>query len=212
MPTFPISSNSLSCATDVRLDATDAGSRTVRKINPRSDIDEEQFAGMYRTCTFSNRALAAKFQISESFVRKLAKRLELTKDLSKQVRDKVQDNLVRASVRGGGKTSDTAIVADAAELGTVTVLGHRRSLAKLRRTADMLSEQLEFAATNRAELEAVLLAETESGAKAAAQYRDNQTLYPARPLSARRWPLRQAPAVSPSARGSGNRHSSTWRR
>ncbi len=142
--------------------------RTARTVNPRAEIDEELFAGMYRAGTYSNRAIAAKFLISEAFVRKLAKRLELTKDLSGQVRAKVQDNILRAAVRSE-KTmrTDAEIIADAAEQGTAVVLGHCRSLSKLRKTADMLSDQLDFAATNREALEAILKEATEPAQRAA---------------------------------------------
>jgi hypothetical protein len=61
--------------------------------------------------------------------------------------------------------TDAEIVADAAEQGTSVVLGHCRSLSKLRMTVDMLSDQLEFAATHRDELMAMLKAETEPAAR-----------------------------------------------
>jgi hypothetical protein len=117
-----------------------------RQVSPTPDlviIERE-----YRAGQLSKREIARRHGRSEGWVRKLAKAMGWTRDLSGAVRNRVRESLVREGVRAnqcelmGVVPSDAAIIDEAAAIGVELVRSHRRDIGGLRDAVAELLAQL----------------------------------------------------------------------
>jgi hypothetical protein len=93
----------------------------------------------YRAGTLSIREIARQNGVSDTAIRKQARKAGWTKDLSARVRIQVRESLVREGSRqcelAGIKPSDAAIVDEAAAMGVAVVRSHRYDINALRQAA-----------------------------------------------------------------------------
>lgn len=136
-------------------DATQAGVS-------RSEADWEAVERAYRAGVLSIREIAAQHGLSDTAIRKRAKKEAWARDLTARVREQVRAELVRTEVRTQGANPETeaAIVAEAAAPVIVLVREHRKEIKNLRAMGETLLEQLEAAAGNRDALEALIIEDT----------------------------------------------------
>jgi hypothetical protein len=131
-----------------------SGRKVQRRAKP-GGTDWEALEREWRTDTVSNCVLAAKYNVTESAIRKRARRYGWKRDLRQQMetasaRALIED--VAQSGPGRGRDShlrprdadaDTATVQMAAGAHVLVVRGHRSSLARLRALAERLAGELE---------------------------------------------------------------------
>jgi hypothetical protein len=100
----------------------------------------------YRAGTLSIREIARQNGVSDTAIRKQAKKAAWTKDLSARVRIRVRESLVREGSRNcelaGIKPSDAAIIDEAAAIGVAVVRSHRFDINALRQAAVALLNDL----------------------------------------------------------------------
>lgn len=116
-------------------------------------IDWEQVESDYRAGQLSVRALATKHDVSDTAIRKRAKKGLWERDLAEKVQRRVRSELVRGkssqfAVRTNEDPySEESIIAAAAATGVEVVRSHRTAIAALRvvsnRYTELLSEQVE---------------------------------------------------------------------
>ena len=108
--------------------------------------DWEAIHSLYRAGLLSVRAIAEQYSISDTAIRKQAKKLGWSRDLTDQVRTAVKAKVVRTDVRTNGSQSeprtDEQIIDEASDQAAAVVLAHRAGLAKWRTIADKLSDTL----------------------------------------------------------------------
>lgn len=101
--------------------------------------------------------------MSDTAIRKKAKALNWTRDLSDQVRKEVRSKLVRGEVRndqGANRELDTEIIEEAAEEGAQVVRSHRRDIRKATNLANLLMDDLLTTIRRREEIEEAIDVET----------------------------------------------------
>lgn len=105
----------------------------------------------FRAGQLSIKELGRQHTVSDTAIRKHAKKEGWTRDLSGAVRARVRDRLVREGVRANqsanqgepaGPPSDAAIVDEAAARGVEVVRSHRYDIARLREAAAVLLAEL----------------------------------------------------------------------
>lgn len=115
--------------------------------------DWEAIEAEYRSGTVSNSELGRKYDVSEGAIRKRAKALGWTKDLTAKVQTAVRDRLVRAEVReANARTSsrtDAEIIEAAAETAVQVVQIHRRDVRHGRTICAALFAELQDTSANR---------------------------------------------------------------
>jgi hypothetical protein len=109
----------------------------------RGKVDWSACEADFRTGTYSNCQLAAKYECSESAIRDRAKRYEWRKDLSDAVRKATSAKLLRADLREPNAQKDAAIVEEAADVRMGVVLRHRKDIGKLDALKGKLIEKAE---------------------------------------------------------------------
>ena len=107
----------------------------------RRKIDWEAIEKEYRAGQLSNVQIAKGHDVSEGAIRKKAKQLGWTKDLSGKVREKVREKLVRSEVRGHN-TNDNEIIEKASDRGKEVILLHRKDITSLRELEEQLISEL----------------------------------------------------------------------
>lgn len=108
--------------------------------------DWEAINSLYRAGLLSVRAIAEQFSISDTAIRKQAKKLGWTRDLTEQVRAAAKAKVVRTKVRTDGSQqalrTDEQIIEEASDQAAAVILAHRSGLAQWRGIADKLSDLL----------------------------------------------------------------------
>lgn len=121
--------------------------------------DWDAIERVYRTNTLSNRELGSAYGISETAIRKRAKKHEWTRDMSQRVRERSEEMIRQQEVRDAlvGRSSaqaaapaprdereaeDVVVEIGAAAMATIK-LTHRRGAARFRALADKLLDELE---------------------------------------------------------------------
>lgn len=97
----------------------------------RSKIDWETIEKEYRAGQVSNVQIGKDHDVSETAIRKRAKKFGWEKDLSHKVRERVREKLVRAEVRTPN-ANDDEIVEEMSDRGVKLVNLHRKDIAALR--------------------------------------------------------------------------------
>lgn len=114
--------------------------------------DWERIEADYRAGLLSVREIAGTHGITEGAIRKRAKRDDWQRDLSKRIQDKAEAMVrtaeVRTPVRTESTPSDRAIVEANAEVIAGIRLAHRKDIARSRRLAMSLLEELEVETDN----------------------------------------------------------------
>jgi hypothetical protein len=104
-----------------------------------TEPDWQKIERHYRAGTLSIREIARQNGISDTAIRKQARKAAWTKDLSARVRIQVRESLVREGSRrcelAGIKPSDAAVVDEAAAMGVAVVRSHRMDINALRQAA-----------------------------------------------------------------------------
>lgn len=105
--------------------------------------DWEAIEAAYRVGFPSVRAIAEQYCISDTAIRKQAKKLGWSRDLSEQVKAAAKAKVVRAEVRTPGSQSeprtDEQIIDEASDKAATVLLAHRAGLARWQSIADKLS-------------------------------------------------------------------------
>lgn len=101
-------------------------------------IDWEAIEREYRAGQLSNCEIARNFKCSESAIRKKAKQLEWKKNLSKKVRERVREKLVREEVRGD-PTHEEDIIEGAANRAFSVIQSHRKDAQQQRGILEKLN-------------------------------------------------------------------------
>ncbi|MEG1681326.1 MAG: hypothetical protein RR326_14615 [Stenotrophomonas sp.] len=125
--------------------------------------DWEAIERAYRAGALSIRTIAERHGVSDTAIRKKAKALNWTRDLSDQVRKEVRSKLVRGEVRndqGANCELDAEIIEEAAEEGARVVRSHRRDIRKATNLANLLMDDLLSTIQRREEIEEDIEAET----------------------------------------------------
>lgn len=108
--------------------------------------DWEAIHSLYRAGLLSVRAIAEQYSISDTAIRKQAKKLGWSRDLTDQVRAAAKAKVVRTEVRANGSQSeprtDEQIIEEASDQAAAVILAHRSGLAQWRGIADKLSNVL----------------------------------------------------------------------
>lgn len=104
--------------------------------------DWEAIEREYRLGQLSLREIARMYGVSDTAIRKKAKVLGWTRDLSGKVREKVRTDLVRTEVRTPN-AREPEIVEAAAARGVEVVRAHRQDIARLRGLSETLANRLE---------------------------------------------------------------------
>lgn len=108
--------------------------------------DWEAIHSLYRAGLLSVRAIAEQYGISDTAIRKQAKKLGWARDLTDQVRAAAKAKVVRTEVRTNGSQSeprtDEQIIEEASDQAAAVILAHRSGLAQWRGIADKLSDLL----------------------------------------------------------------------
>lgn len=112
--------------------------------------DWEAIHSLYRAGLLSIRAIADRFDVSDTAIRSKAKKNGWSRDLTTQVRQAAKDKLVRTEVRTISSQqevrTDEEIIEDAASEAASVVLAHRVDLAQWRGIANKLSAFLSVTA------------------------------------------------------------------
>ena len=137
-------------------------SKGTSKKQPARDrkVDWAGIERDYRAGVISVRSIGRKFGLTEKAVRKHAAKHGWSRDLSQQVKTGVREALVREEVRTVNAAKEQAIVADAVATSVEVVRQHRRDIAGLRQTAEMLLGDLQASMGARVGLEAAIAEET----------------------------------------------------
>ena len=125
--------------------------------------DWEAIERAYRAGSLSIRTIAERNGVSDTAIRKKAKAIGWTRDLSEQVRKEVRNKLVRGEVRDdqcANPERDAEIVEEAAEEGATVVRSHRRDIRKASNLANLLMDDLLTTIQRREEIEEEIEAET----------------------------------------------------
>ena len=105
--------------------------------------DWEAIHSLYRAGLLSVRSIAEQHGISDTAIRKQAKKLGWNRDLTDQVRAAAKAKVVRTEVRTNGSQSeprtDEQIIEEASDQAAAVILAHRSGLAQWRGIADKLS-------------------------------------------------------------------------
>lgn len=105
--------------------------------------DWEAIHSLYRAGLLSVRSIAEQHGISDTAIRKQAKKLGWNRDLTDQVRAAAKAKVVRTEVRTNGSQSeprtDEQIIEEASDQAAAIILAHRSGLAQWRGIADKLS-------------------------------------------------------------------------
>lgn len=108
--------------------------------------DWEAIESAYRVGALSVRAIADQNNITDTAIRKKAKKEGWLRDLTDEVRRATREKLVREEVRNDGsrepKKTDAEIVAEASDDAAAIVISHRHGLARWRAIADKLCDAL----------------------------------------------------------------------
>ncbi|MGY2094310.1 hypothetical protein [Pseudomonas simiae] len=108
--------------------------------------DWEAIHSLYRAGLLSVRSIAEQHGISDTAIRKQAKKLGWSRDLTDQVRAAAKAKVVRTEVRTNGSQSeprtDEQIIEEASDQAAAVILAHRSGLAQWRGIADKLSTVL----------------------------------------------------------------------
>lgn len=128
-------------------------------------IDWEAIERDYRAGVESSREIAARHKISETAIRKRAKRDGWERDLTKRVQEKVRTALVRMEVRNSGSQEEKArtereIVEDAAHTVVDVVRSHRKDIRASHVVVRTLLAQLTDASEYRETLRDMIESET----------------------------------------------------
>lgn len=114
--------------------------------------DWEAIEAAYRVGFPSVRAIAEQYGISDTAIRKQAKKLGWSRDLTDQVRTAAKAKVVRTEVRTNGSQlaprTDEQIIEEAADKAAQVLLSHRAGLAQWRSIADKLGAFLAEADVN----------------------------------------------------------------
>ncbi|MBX9754804.1 MAG: hypothetical protein K2X80_08625 [Pseudomonadaceae bacterium] len=109
--------------------------------------DWEAINGLYRAGLLSVRAIAEKHGISDTAIRKQAKKLGWSRDLTDQVRAAAKAKVVRAEVRASGSQqeprTDEQIIEEASDQAASVIFAHRTGLAQWRGIAGKLCDALD---------------------------------------------------------------------
>lgn len=125
----------------------------------RKKIDWESIAKEYRAGQLSNVEIGKNYGVTEGAIRKRAKKDGWQKLLANQVRVRIQEKLVRDSVRLPN-TSDEEIVEETAERGANIIKLHRRDISKSQGLVTLFQDQLQEAAISRDDVEETISNET----------------------------------------------------
>lgn len=130
--------------------------------------DWEAIERAYRAGQLSVRAIAERYGVSDTAIRKRAKTSGWQRDLTEQVRKEVRNKLVRSEVRTPLRASancelDAHIIEEAAEEGAQVVRTHRRDIRKASDIADLLMNDLAATIQSREAIEKTIEDETEPG-------------------------------------------------
>lgn len=108
--------------------------------------DWEAIQRAYRAGSLSVRAIAEQNDITDTAIRKRAKKEGWLRDLTDEVRRTTRNKLVRAEVRNKGSheplRTDADIIDEASDAAAAVVLSHRTGLARWRAIADKLCAAL----------------------------------------------------------------------
>jgi hypothetical protein len=134
-------------------------SRIIIMAGQDKQIDWQRVEADYRAGQLSNVEIGKKHGMSEALVRKRAKMLGWTKDLTSKVREAVRAGLVRD---GTNSTSDEEIVQEAGKIGAEVVKSHRKDIAKARDIVDRLMRELLDISNHRLTIEDIIYSDCKS--------------------------------------------------
>jgi len=121
------------------------------------EIEWSQIEQDYRAGLKSLRAIAAEHDISETAIRKRARRDDWTRDLTQRIAakaaDKVRNAEVRKQVRADAVRTERKSVEVAAEIQANIMLAHRKDVPRVRGLLTKLLAELEGATDARDDLE-----------------------------------------------------------
>jgi hypothetical protein len=106
-------------------------------MSPKKQIDWIGIENEYRVGQLSNCSIAAQFGISETAIRKKAKRKGWTKDLALEVQQRVRKKLDQEPHVSKGE-----IVEEASDRGVQVILSHRKDIQNLRTLEQKLLNEL----------------------------------------------------------------------
>lgn len=128
--------------------------------------DWETIGRDFRAGVLSIREIARRHKLSDTAVRKHAKEEGWERDLTARVQEKVRTDLVRAEVRAANARANPQTEREIVEQAAATVVEivkhHRRDIRRGHSIVGRLFDQLELVADKREELEALIIADTET--------------------------------------------------
>lgn len=145
---------------------TDTPKRKITKQAPKGAIgvgkrktDWDAVERDYRTSKFTLREMAEKHGVTHTTIARRAERQGWTKDLTDAIRQATNTKLVQQSVQqqctiAHQDATETVLVA--AEINTRVILGHRKGLRHIADIKEMLLNQIQQAAENMVDLEAII--------------------------------------------------------
>ena len=108
----------------------------------KEQTDWEAIERAFRANQLSLREIGRKFGVSDTAIRKRAKKEEWQRDLADQVRKAVREKLVRTSVRTPN-ADPKQVIDEASDVGVTVVECHRRDIQNLARLEAKLLDELE---------------------------------------------------------------------
>jgi len=124
------------------------------------EIDWERVEDLYRAGQISIREIGRQCGVTDTSIRKKAKREGWERDLSKKVAEKVRSELVRAEGRSETAPTEKEIIEHAAAQGVEIVRSHQRRIGAAQEVADTLLKQLQGVILHSEDIEEEILIET----------------------------------------------------
>lgn len=118
-----------------------------------TSVDWESIEKEYRAGQLSLRAIASAHGVSDTAIRKRAKRDGWKRDLTRDVRQRVKAESVRSSVRTANAEDDEEVVQAAAARGVGIIQTHRTSIRRGRTVVSLMLGELEAECSQKSLLE-----------------------------------------------------------
>lgn len=136
------------------------GKTAVANMVRKEKHDWEAIEREFRAGVLSIREIANQHECSDTAIRKRMNKLGIERDLSKRVKEKVRTELVRAEVRTANPLTEKEIVEHAAATQVDVVRSHRKRIGETSEVVTTLIGQLRDVASDRTEIEEVIVRET----------------------------------------------------
>ncbi|MFA5921179.1 MAG: hypothetical protein WC856_07790 [Methylococcaceae bacterium] len=115
----------------------------------KKDVDWVAIGCEYRANIRSLRDIAAQHEISETLIRRKAKKMLWVRDVSEKISARTQDILLKEGVRNDGvregvRTEERDIIESAAQLQVSIIREHRRDITRYRSLCENLLREIEL--------------------------------------------------------------------